>query len=130
MSILEYNQMAGALRNSLMLLRGLDKGDPEFDDKICAGITWATVTAITKAMRQGRIPELNGCSYLQRELGIFKVNHRATQVRPKDGENWYVFDWHATVKANDPAINSAELWSLGVRGTNYTNFNGIDLRDF
>ena len=123
-SVLEYSQLAGASRNAVMLLLGGKPGDASFDDKICLGISAVTQMAILKAMRAGRIPELRACSVSHRVTGAFKVHHQATNVRTAD-DSWYVFDWHATLRPSDPAINKESWWVLGATGINYTFFTGF-----
>ncbi len=124
-SILEYTQSAGAIRNVLMLLAGKKPGDDSFDNKSCLGISIVTEKAILKAMRAGRIPEIRSCSTVHRVAGTFHVHHQATAVRTAD-ENWYVFDWHATLRPSDPAVNKESSWLLGAAGINYVSFRGFD----
>lgn len=124
-SILEVTQSAGAMRNALMLLAGKKPGDASFDEKICLGISLVTLKAILKAMSAGRIPEIRSCSPVHRVAGAFHVHHQATSVRTAD-ENWYVFDWHATLRPSDPAISKQSFWLLGAAGINYIFFRGFD----
>ena len=91
-TFLEFTQSAGAMRNALMLLAGMEQGNASFDEKICLGISLVTLKAILKAMSAGRIPEILSCSCVHREAGAFQVHHQATGVRTAD-DTWYVFDW-------------------------------------
>jgi hypothetical protein len=124
-SILEFTQSAGAMRNTLMLLAGKEPGDASFDEKICLGISLVTLKAILKAMSAGRIPEIRSCSAVHRVTGAFHVHHQATCVQTAD-RNWYVFDWHATLRPSDPAVSKQSFWLLGTTGINYVFFSGFD----
>ena len=124
-TLLEFTQTAGAARNALMLLRGMNPGDAIFDERICLGISVVTLKAILKAMSAGRIPEIRSCSTIHREVGTFHVHHQATSVRTAD-DTWYVFDWHATLRPNNPAINTESFWMAGAAGINYVFFKGFD----
>ena len=126
-SALRFTHLAGSARNIPLVLQGIISGknpedDPEATAKLCIGITAVTVKAIHNALRQGKLPEVQSSSAISRVH--WKVHHSATWVRMKDGCE-YVFDWHATLKIQDPAISKAENWVKAQGAVNYVFFQGF-----
>jgi hypothetical protein len=118
---------AGSVRNIPLVAKGIIQGknledDPEATAKLCIGITAVTVKAIHNAIRQSKLPEVHGCSGTHRVH--WGVHHEATWIRMKDGSE-YVFDWHATLKINDPVISKADDWQNGRTGINFVLFAGF-----
>jgi hypothetical protein len=125
--LLRFTHLAGPVRNIPLVAKGIIQGknledDPEATAKLCIGITAVTVKAIHNAIRQSKLPEVHGCSGTHRVH--WGVHHEATWIRMKDGSE-YVFDWHATLKINDPVISKADDWQNGRTGINFVLFAGF-----
>jgi hypothetical protein len=118
---LEELGAAGGFRNAtLMFLMSTD----ELNEINCAGIAAASVKPLVAAIAAGKLPEVKKAGANYRETGVFKVGHYATWISMSDGSE-YMFDWHATLNPNNPAISTPALWSTGASGINYVNFKGM-----
>jgi hypothetical protein len=124
--------VAGAVRNTAMLLLWREAGTPEFDHYSCVGITEATTEAITKvavagarqSAQQPLLPEV------RHSTGIYRVvdgtHHQSSWVVMQDGSD-YVFDWHKSLEVMDPYIYRTADWRENVHGVLLRHFAGLDV---
>jgi len=121
--VLELGQIAGGVRNAVLMAMGREPGSKEFDEICCAGIAASVVEAIYKVLKMGGLPEVRSAPTVKRTArGIY---HTANCFIMRD-DSEYVFDWHATLQIRDPAINTVMAWESGAHGYNYRampNFN-------
>lgn len=125
--LLRFSHLAGSVRNMGLVAKSMFLGkklqdDPEATSLLCIGITTVTVIAIHIALKQKKIPEVHTASGIHRVH--WGVHHEATWIRMKD-DSEYVFDWHATLKIQDPAISKAEDWVKAQKAINYVLFSGF-----
>lgn len=124
--------VAGAMRNTAMLLLWREAGTPEFDQFSCVGVTEATTEASsaagsTAAARTGRPVEL---PEVRHATGIYRIldgtHHQACWVVMANGCD-DVFDWHKSLELRDPYPYRTADWRADLHGVLLTRFNGFDL---
>ncbi|HRH43436.1 MAG TPA: hypothetical protein PKY82_17530 [Pyrinomonadaceae bacterium] len=125
--LLKFTHLAGAVRNIPLVAKNILQGktpqeDPEMTARLCLGILAETVEAIHTALRQKKIPEVHTASGISRTH--WGTHHAATCIRMED-DSEYVFDWHATLKINDPVISKPDDWVNAKIGINYVLFQGF-----
>lgn len=102
-----------------------DPRDAAYAEKVCTGITDATIKAITDASNcrkalAGRIKKVTSIS----RVGFMGTDHTATEVIMDDGSE-YVFDWHATLNPRNPMLHKAADWSRSTGGRTFASFAGF-----
>ncbi len=104
--------------------KACDPSDAEYAEKVCTGITEATVTAISGAMKAkktlGRITKVTSVS----RNGFMGTDHTATLII-MDDKSEYVFDWHATLNSRNPMIHKAADWKRSTGGQVFNTFSGF-----
>jgi len=120
--LLEFSHLAGSVRNLAMMAQGKYVGDPVFDERICSGIAVVTQNAIYAAIKQGKLPDVRTAGATHRVHRT--VHHQATSIDMIDG-SIYVFDWHATLKIQDPVISKLDDWRNAENAINYVMFFGF-----
>lgn len=123
--------IAGGLRNAGYVALGMvtlgrygDPTEPEVANRVCTGISDAAANAIhrAKAKPDPRLRRVKAALPISRVLG--GVDHTAVQVEMLDGKA-HVFDWHATLDAENPMLfPSAAKWLKGEGGTPLKAFTG------
>lgn len=124
--------IAGGLRNAGYVAMGMvtfgkyaDPTEPEFANRVCTGISDAASSALNKAIAKGdpRLRNLKGVVPISRILN--GTDHTAVQIEMQDGQQ-HVFDWHATLDADNPMIfSSPAQWVKGEGGIPLKNFSGL-----
>lgn len=124
--------LAGGLRNAgyvalgmLSLGRLADPSEPEYANRVCTGISDAAVAAIHAAVksRQAALRRVREAQQVDRDL--HGVAHTAVRVEMIDGQ-FHVFDWHATLDADNPMLfKSVAGWLGGQGGTTLADFKGF-----
>lgn len=120
--LLEFSHLAGSVRNLAMMAQGKYVGDPVFDERICSGIAVVTQNAIYAAIKRGKLPEVRTAGATHRVHRT--IHHQATSIDMID-DSIYVFDWHATLKIQDPVISRLDDWRMGQNAVNYVLFSGF-----
>jgi len=122
--------IAGGVRNAGYVALGMltfgkyaDPTEPEFANRVCTGISDAASNAISKYI--GKKPELRNVASVNPISRILNgVDHTAVQIAMQDGQ-LHVFDWHATLDADNPLIfQSPSAWLKGAGGIPLKNFSG------
>jgi hypothetical protein len=101
-----------------------DPTDKKTADRVCTGIANATSRAINKAVdaKDARLFRVLGATTIDRFLG--GMSHTATCVCMIDLQS-HVFDWHATLSAQDPMLFKTEgEWLYGIGGVTLADFGG------
>ncbi|MBR0668950.1 hypothetical protein GXW71_31670 [Roseomonas hellenica] len=123
--------MAGAARNTAMILLGRKAGTPEFDQYSCVGVTEATTEAISAASVSGALtrPGPTLLPEVRHSTGVYRVvdgtHHQASWVVMTDGTD-YVFDWHATLELQDPLLYRTADWRRNENPVRMAAFSGFD----
>lgn len=122
----------GSIRNwgyvacgMLTLGKGCNPNDAEYAEKVCTGITEATVIAISGAAncRKALVGHIKKVTSISRN-GFMGTDHTATEVIMSDGSE-YVFDWHATLNPRNPMVHKAADWLRSTGGTVFAKFSGL-----
>jgi hypothetical protein len=111
---------AGGIRNLGYLLSFQDPSDPSVAAKVCYGIAMATSSRIEAS--KGHIREIRRAGLADRAHR--GVEHVGTLVEMHDGTT-YVFDWHATLNADDPLISRVQDWKEDRNSVLYSQFRGL-----
>lgn len=123
--------ISGSLRNWGYVLGGMATfgywGDPteeEFADRVCTGIADATSQAINRAIKavDPKLRSIKKATTVSRNrLG---TAHTATVVIMIDDAE-HVFDWHATLSAENPLMfRYVRDWKGDKNGETYDGFEG------
>lgn len=115
--------VAGALRNWGYVATGENPIDPKIANTVCTGIADATSTAINKAVAAGRLAGVTTAGTIDR-TGTMGVFHTATLITLSDGTQ-AVFDWHATLRTDDPMISKVGEWKTSTGGSPLSSFSGF-----
>jgi hypothetical protein len=123
--------IAGGLRNAGYVALGMvslgkygDPTDAEYANRVCTGISDAASAAINKAVgrKDARLRTIKSAVPISRVLN--GTDHTAVQVDVLDGQQ-HVFDWHATLDAENPMIfASPAKWIRGEGGIPLKEFRG------
>jgi hypothetical protein len=107
--------MAGSVRNLVFIAQDADPTEPDVAQYACTGIADSTSADINQA----QIAEVKNATRIDRTL--HRTAHTATLVQLQDASE-YVFNWHQTLRTDNPLIFAASDWP--------TNINGVPLKDF
>ena len=125
--------MAGGLRNAGYVVLGMATGyrmgdptEPEYANRVCTGISDAAVAAINAGVNSRLAPLRRVRQALQVDRDLDGTAHTAVRVEMIDGQ-CHVFDWHATLDADNPMLfKSVAGWLAGRGGTPLDDFKGFD----
>jgi len=123
--------ISGGLRNAGYVAMGMvtlgnyaDPSEPEFANRVCTGISDAASAALNRSVAIGnaRLQSIKSAVPISRLLS--GVDHTAVQVEMQDGQK-HVFDWHATLDADNPMVfQSPAKWLKGEGGVPLKEFRG------
>jgi hypothetical protein len=123
--------IAGSLRNTGYVLTNMatlgryaDPTDKATADRVCTGIADAASIAINKAIpKYTMLWRFVSSTTVSRVL--HKTSHTATSVLMVDGQS-HLFDWHATLSAQDPMLfKTVADWLVGKGGVTLKDFGGF-----
>jgi len=123
--------IAGGLRNAGYVALGMvtlgyyaDPSEPEFANRVCTGISDGASEALNRAVKAkvASVRRLSGATPIDRMLN--GVAHTAVQLTMDDRQK-HVFDWHATLDAENPMLfKSPAQWIKGEGGVPLKDFSG------
>ena len=124
---------AGFVRNAGYVLGNMfslgywgDASEKEFADRVCTGISNATSQAIIKAIESSNPFFRNIKSAVTVDRQLNGTAHTATGI-VMTNKSEHVFDWHATLSADNPMMFRSLLdWKAGKGGITYEEFSGWD----
>ena len=124
--------MNGSIRNWGYVACGMvtfgkacDSRDEEYENKVCTGISSATVGAISAAVqcRVALVSRVAKVTTISR-VGFLDTEHTATHIIMTDGTE-YVLDFHATLNSRNPMVHKATDWLKSTGGVTFKDFKGF-----